>query len=146
MGVHALISVFVWSLFYIVVNGSFEWTIIFFPVVILPLVLFSLGVSWFLASLGVYIRDIWQMTGVLTTVLLFMSPVFYPASMLPEPYQTIIYINPLTFIIEQSRDVLMWGRIPNWSGLFVAYVVGVLVAWLGFIWFQKTRKGFADVL
>lgn len=143
---HALISMMVWSLFYIVVNHTFQWTIIFLPLVIFPLVLFSLGVSWVLASLGVYIRDIWQMTGVLTTVLLFMSPVFYPASMLPEPYQTIIYINPLTFIIEQARNVLMWGGVPNWSGLAIAYVVSMLVAWFGFIWFQKTRQGFADVL
>jgi lipopolysaccharide transport system permease protein len=143
---HALISLVVWSLFYIVVIHTYHWTMIFLPIVIVPLVLFSLGVSWMLASLGVYIRDIWQITGVLTTVLLFMSPVFYPASMLPEPYRTIIYINPLTFIIEQARNVLMWGYLPNWTGLFIAYVASILTAWLGFVWFQKTRKGFADVL
>lgn len=143
---HASISILVWSLFFLVVNHSLQWTIVFLPLVLLPLVLFSIGISWMLASLGVYIRDIGQMTGVLTTILLFMSPIFYPASRLPEPYQTLIYINPLTFFIEQARDVLMWGNMPNWSGLIVAYVVSLLVAWAGFAWFQKTRKGFADVL
>lgn len=143
---HALISVGVWSLFYAIVNHSIHWTIIFLPVVFLPLVLFSLGVSWALASLGVYIRDIVQMTGVLTTVLLFLSPIFYPASMLPEPYRTIIYLNPLTFIIEQARDVLMWGVMPHWTGMCIASVVSVFVAWLGFVLFQKTRQGFSDVL
>lgn len=143
---HALISVIVWVLFYVVVNHSFQWTIIFLPIVFLPLVMFSLGVSWMLASLGVYIRDIGQMTGVLTTILLFMSPIFYPASRLPEPYQTIIYLNPLTFVIEQAREVLMWGNVPNWTGMVVAYIVSFLVAWAGFAWFQKTRQGFADVL
>ena len=143
---HALISVVVWLLFYLIVNQTLQWTAIFLPLVFAPLVLFSMGVSWMLASLGVYIRDIGQMTGVLTTVLLFMSPIFYPASRLPEPYQTIIYLNPLTFVIEQARDVLMWGNVPNWSGLFVAYIVSILVAWAGFAWFQKTHKGFADVL
>lgn len=143
---HALISVVVWLLFYVVVNQTLQWTVVFLPLVLIPLVLFSMGVSWLLASLGVYIRDIGQMMGVLTTVLLFMSPIFYPASMLPEPYQTIIYLNPLTFVIEQARDVLMWGNVPNWSGMAIAYVVSLLVAWLGFFWFQKTRKGFADVL
>ena len=143
---HALISVMVWSLFFIVVNHSFQWTAIFLPLVFLPLVLFSVGVSWMLASLGVYIRDIGQMTGVLTTILLFMSPIFYPASRLPEPYQTIIYLNPLTFVIEQARDVLMWGNLPDWLSMAVAYVVSLLVAWVGFVWFQKTRQGFADVL
>jgi lipopolysaccharide transport system permease protein len=143
---HACISMMVWGLFYLSVNYSLQWTFIFLPLVLIPLVLFSLGVSWALASLGVYIRDIGQMTGVLTTILLFMSPIFYPASRLPEPYQTIIYLNPLTFIIEQAREVLMWGNLPNWSGLIVAYIVSILVAWAGFVWFQKTRKGFADVL
>ena len=112
----------------------------------IPLVILSIGLSWFLASLGVFIRDIGQITGVLAMVLLFMSPVFYPASMLPEPYQTLIYLNPLTFIIEQARDVLMWGELPNWRGLGIYYVVSCISAWAGFIWFQKTRGGFADVL
>ncbi|MFK5948614.1 MAG: ABC transporter permease, partial [Methylococcales bacterium] len=143
---HTLVSVVVWSLFYMLVNFSFQWTVIFVPLVFLPLVLFSLGVSWMLASLGVYIRDIAQMMGVLATILLFMSPVFYPASRLPEPYQTIIYLNPLTFVIEQARDVLMWGNMPNWTGLLIATGLSILVAWLGFFWFQKTRQGFSDVL
>lgn len=143
---HALISVIVWSLFYIIVTHAYQWTAIFLPIIFIPLILFSLGVSWMLASLGVYLRDIGQVTGVLTTILLFMSPIFYPASMLPEPYRTFIYLNPLTFIIEQARDVLMWGNVPNWSGVAVAYGVSLFVAWLGFSWFQKTRRGFADVL
>ena len=86
------------------------------------------------------------MTAVLTTVLLFMSPIFYPASRLPEPYQTIIYLNPLTFVIEQARDVLMWGNLPDMGGTAIAFLVSFMFAWAGFVWFQKTRKGFADVL
>lgn len=143
---HALISLVVWVLFYAVVNQSIQWTIVFMPLVFFPLVFFSLGVSWVLASLGVYIRDIGQMTGVLTTLLLFLSPIFYPASMLPEPYQSIIYFNPLTFVIEQARDVLMWGNMPDLPGLVVAYALSLFVAWAGFSWFQKTRRGFADVI
>jgi len=86
------------------------------------------------------------MMGVLTPALLFLSPIFYPASMLPEPFRTIIYFNPLTFVIEQARDALMWGNVPDWSGLAIAYAVSLFVAWAGFVWFQKTRRGFADVL
>ena len=143
---HAFISLVVWVLFYAVVNHSMQWTVVLLPLVLFPLIFFSLGVSWMLASLGVYIRDIGQMTGILTTILLFMSPIFYPASRLPEPYQTIIYINPLTFVIEQARDVLMWGNMPNFTGMVMAYLISLLVAWIGFAWFQKTRQGFADVL
>lgn len=143
---HALISVLVWLLFYLFVNQGIHWTVVFLPIVLIPLVFFTMGVSWVFASLGVYIRDIGQMTGVLTTVLLFMSPVFYPASRLPEPYQTFIYLNPLTFVIEQARDVLMWGELPDMAGLAIAFIASFIFAWFGFAWFQKTRKGFADVL
>lgn len=143
---HTLISLVVWLLFYFFVNQSLHWTILFLPIVVFPLLLFSTGLSWLLASLGVYLRDVGQITGVISTVFLFLSPIFYPASMLPEPYQTLIYINPLTFIIEQSRAVLMLGEIPDFMGLMIAYVVSIFMAWLGFAWFQKTRKGFADVL
>ncbi len=141
-----LISLLVWSLFYLVVNLELNWTLVFVPVVLFPLMLMAIGMSWFLSSLGVYFRDIGQLTGTITTILLFMSPIFYPASMLPESFQTLIYINPLTFFIEQLRDVLMWGKLPDWHGLIISYVAGVAVAWIGFYGFQKARRGFADVL
>ena len=143
---HTIISLCVWVLFYILVNHSVQWTVIFVPFIFAPLVFFVMGLSWFFASLGVYLRDVEQFTGVISTILLFMSPVFYPVSQLPPSYQTIVYLNPLTFLIEQSRDVLMWGIEPNWAGLFIAYIVSILVAWLGFVWFQKTRQGVADVV
>ena len=143
---HTLTSLAVWLVFYALTNLSVQWTVIFLPVVLLPLVIFSLGVSWLLASLGAYLRDVSQIIGVLTTILLFLSPVFYPASRLPEPYSTLIYINPLTFFIEESRNVLMWGNTPDINALALAYLVSLLVAVAGFWLFQKTRKGFADVL
>lgn len=143
---HALISLIVWIVFYLIVNLTLQWTVIFLPLVLAPLVLFAMGIAWFLSSLGVYVRDTAQVTGVISTIMLFLSPVFYPVTRLAEPYQTLLYINPLTFIIEQSRDVLMWGRLPDLSGLGIYYVVSVIAAWAGFIWFQKTRRGFADVL
>lgn len=143
---HTLISLTVWCLFYISVNHFFHWTALFLPLIFLPLILFSMGLAWFLASLGVYLRDISQITGVFSTMLMFLSPVFYPVSNLPEKYQVFLYANPLTFIIEQARDVLLWGKLPNWQSLGIAMFVSLLVAWLGFAWFQKTRRGFADVL
>ena len=143
---HTLVSLLVWSLFFILVNHTFNWTALFLPLIFLPLILFTIGFAWLFASLGVFLRDLSQITGVLTTILLFVSPVFYPISMLPEKYQMILYANPLTFIIEQSRDVLMWGKLPDWQGLGIAMLISLLVAWAGFAWFQKTRRGFADVL
>lgn len=116
------------------------------PVVLLPLTVFTMGVGWMLASLGVYLRDISHTMGLLATILLFLSPIFYPLSALPEKYHPIILLNPLTFILEQFRAVVIEGTWPNWTGLSIYTVLAVLVAWAGFAWFQKTRKGFADVL
>ncbi len=143
---HLAVSLLVWTLFYLIIYHTLHWTVLFAPLIFLPLILLSMGLSWFLSAIGVYLRDIGQITGVVSTVLLFMSPVFYPASRLPEPYRTLLYLNPLTFIIEQMRAVLMWGNMPNFFGLLIALCIGLLVAWLGFVSFQKTRRGFADVL
>lgn len=143
---HTGISLGVWALFYVVANQGLLWTVVFIPLIFLPLVFFTMGLAWVLAALGVYLRDIGQMTGVFTTVLMFLSPVFYSADRLPENFKMAMYLNPLTFIIEQARDVLMWGKLPNWSGLGIAMVISLSVAWLGFVVFQRTRQGFADVL
>ena len=143
---HTVVSQSVWLLFYVVINASLHWTILWLPLVLLPLVMFTMGLSWFLASLGVYLRDVAQTIGIFTTILMFLSPVFFPVASLPEAYRPFIYANPLTFIIEQARDVLIWGKMPNWSLLGLAIFGSAIVACLGFAWFQKTRRGFADVL
>lgn len=143
---HAGISLIVLLLVTTILNGQFFWTIFLIPVVLLPLAILILGFAWLLSSLGVYIRDISQVIGVLTTILLFLSPVFFPLSALPEEYHPVILANPLTFIIEQARGVLIFGNIPNWFGLGVYLVIAMITAWFGYFWFQKTRKGFSDVL
>lgn len=143
---HALISLVVLIAAQLIVNFIVPWTAVFFPVVILPLLLATMGFAWFLAATGVFVRDIAQITGIITTVLLFMAPVFYPVSALPKEYQAWLLLNPLTFIIEQARQVLIWGALPDWSGLGFYLAVSILIAWGGFWWFQKTRKGFADVI
>ena len=143
---HAGISVVVLLALQLAIVGSLHWTIIFLPLVVLPLILITLGFAWFLAATGVYVRDISQTTGLITSVMLFVSPVFYPISTLPHKMQLIVMLNPLTLIIEESRKVLLFGEMPNWSALGVYSIVSVVVLWIGFWWFQKTRKGFADVL
>lgn len=143
---HAAISVLVLLAVFILINFYLNWTIIFLPLLLFPLVLLTMGITWFLASLGVFLRDVGQTTGIITTVMMFLSPVFFPVSALPEAYRPLLHINPLTFMIEQARDILIWGKPPDWLGLGIYFVSSLLVAWLGLFWFQKTRKGFADVL
>lgn len=143
---HALISLLVLVLAFVVLSMDMSWTAVIFPLVLAPLLLVTLGFAWFLSATGVFVRDIAHITGVFTAVLLFLSPVFYPMSALPETYQNVMLANPLTFIIEQARRVLIGGQLPDWLGLGVYFIGSALVAWAGFWWFQRTRRGFADVL
>jgi lipopolysaccharide transport system permease protein len=143
---HAAVSVGVWAVFFVIIKAYLPWTIVFLPLVALPLVLGTLGFAWFLAATGVYLRDVSQTTSIFTTVLLFVSPIFYPASALPEKYRGLLDLNPLTFLIEQAREVMVWDRLPDFAGL-ATYTLGALaIALVGLAWFQKTRRGFADVL
>lgn len=143
---HSLISVGVLLAAFILFNGYLHWTVIFTPLILLPLVILTTGFAWMLASLGVFLRDVGQTIGIITTVMLFLAPVFYPVTALPEEFRLWIMANPLTFIIEQAREVLIWGHLPNWMGLALYTLAATGTAWAGYAWFQKTRKGFADVL
>ena len=143
---HALISVIVLLVVFVLLNGLPSWTIVFMPLTLLPLLPLTLGIGWFLASLGVYLRDIGYLIGIITTALLFLAPVFYPVRALPEAYQFALYFNPLTYPIEQTRAVMLFGELPNWTGVIVYTAISTVIALVGFWWFQKTRKGFADVV
>lgn len=143
---HTLISFFILLVAFIIFNGFLHWTIIFVPIVFFPLFILTLGFTWLLSSLGVYIRDIGQSIGLIMTALMFLSPIFYPVSALPDFLQQIVLLNPLTFIIEQARAVIIWGRIPDFYGLMIYTLISLIITFLSYIWFQKTRKGFADVL
>lgn len=143
---HAVISVGVWLAAYVIFFGIPHASTFYLPFIISPLAFFVLGLSWVLASLGVFIRDVTQFIGVVVTVLMFLSPIFFPAGALPEPYRGLLYLNPLTPAIEMTRDVLYWGKNPDLGQLAIYWLVSGLIAWLGFAWFQTTRKGFADVL
>lgn len=126
--------------------GHLSWSIALFPFVLLPLVLTTIGFAWFLSAAGVYVRDIGQITSMFTTVLLFLSPVFYPISAMPDKVQVILLLNPLTFIIEQARQVLIFGGAVDWIGLIIYSLVSLAIAWAGYFLFQSVRRGFADVL
>jgi len=143
---HCLISLGVLLAAFALFNGYLHWTAIFTPLVLLPLVILTMGIAWMLASLGTFLRDVGQTIGIITMVLMFLAPVFYPVTAVPEEFRPWLMANPLTFIIEQAREVLIWGNLPDWAGLGLYTLVATVIAWAGYAWFQKTRKGFADVL
>ncbi|WP_439899366.1 ABC transporter permease [Pseudomonas gingeri] len=141
-----LVNLCVWLVFSTLFFQVPPLTSLLLPLVILPLLLLTLGVSWILASLGTYLRDIGHLVGVLVTALLFLSPIFYPVTALPERFQFLMYLNPLAQVIENTREVLIWGRLPDPGTWSLSLLVSGLVAWFGLVFFQKTRGGFADVL
>jgi lipopolysaccharide transport system permease protein len=143
---NAVVSLAVLGLFYGLVLGLPPLTAVLLPLVLLPLVLLAMGISWFLASVGVFIRDIRQVVVVLTSMLIFLSPVFYPLRAVPEGYRRLVELNPLTVVLENSKAVLFWGQFPNWSMYGVYLMVALVTMGLGFWWFKRTRKAFSDVV
>jgi lipopolysaccharide transport system permease protein len=143
---NATVSVSILLVFYLVVHGLPPATVLLLPVVVFPLILLILGLGWFLASVGVFLRDVQPIVGVVTTMMLFLSPIFYPLSAIPETYRGLIQLNPLTPVLNASKSVIFWGQMPQWVDWFLYAMFSWVVGWLGFLWFQKTRKGFADVV
>ncbi|WP_042150698.1 MULTISPECIES: ABC transporter permease [unclassified Pseudoalteromonas] len=143
---HFIISMTVWIIAYILLYGVPHFTILFTPIILLLLMGIIMGFSWFLAAFGVYLRDIGQVVTLLITATMFLSPIFFPLSAMPQVYQPFLMMNPLTIPIEQLRAIAFYGELPNWNLLFNYSLVSTFIAWLGFVCFQKTRKGFADVL
>lgn len=138
------IGLVVLLLFYL--QGSVPATIFFLPIVIGPYIVMVLGISYFFAATGVFVRDLSYVVGLLSTITMFASPVLFPIENVPEPYRTYLYANPLTLIVEQLREVAILGNMPDWQSLFVYFIAAFIVFFLGFSWFHATRRGFADVL
>jgi lipopolysaccharide transport system permease protein len=143
---NAAVAFLVWGLVTTLAGQPPGWTALWLPLVLAPLVLLAVGIAWFLAAAGVYLRDINHVIGLVTMVLLFLSPIFYRLDAVPPEFRTLIELNPLTFIVDQARAVLVWHRAPDLPRLAVALAGGFAAAALGLTWFQRMRRGFADVL
>ncbi|MFO1413388.1 MAG: ABC transporter permease [Burkholderiales bacterium] len=143
---HTGVSFLVLLGFVFVESQQIQWTVVFAPVVLLPLAILTVGTCWIFAAVGVFLRDLGYVVGLLVTLLLFLSPVFYPLDAVPPEYREIIYLNFLTLIIEQLRAVAIFGAMPDWRALAVYSVASIGVSWIGLYWFRRSKRGFADVL
>jgi len=143
---HAGTTLLVFLALRLVMDGQLAWTTVFFPLVMLPLAVLCLGLAWFLSALGVYLRDISQVTPMLSLAMLFLSTAMMPLESVPEAYRWVFALNPLSFIIDQARDVLLWQRLPDFAGLARYLGLSLLLAWAGRYVFARARAGFADVL
>lgn len=139
-------SLCVWLIVAAFAFNALTWKLVYVPLILFPLVPFCLGFSWALSSLAVFLRDITQLATIFSLLLMFLSPVFYSVESLDEPYQSWIYYNPLTPIIVNLRTVLLLGETPSFYPLLFVLVIGSLFASAALWFFNKTKKGFADVL
>jgi lipopolysaccharide transport system permease protein len=144
--VHSLFSIGILIVLAYVLTGTGSYTFFLLPLVYIPLIFLCLGLSWFLASLGVYARDIRNGVEILVQMLMFLSPVFYPAEMVPEQFRTVLRINPLTSILDNFRRVLLWNEYPDWTFWGIWTAVTLLLAVLGYLWFMRTKDGFTDIM
>jgi lipopolysaccharide transport system permease protein len=143
---HAAVSLSVLLAASLLLSRQLPWTVVLVPLVILPLVLLSLGLAWFLASLGVFVRDLGHLVGLIVQVLMFATPIFYPLEGIPAGLRPVIGANPLTPIVENMRRVLFRAEPPHWLALIAWTAATAVVALLGYAWFMKTKKAFADVI
>ncbi|MGY0634004.1 ABC transporter permease [Luteimonas sp. A478] len=143
---HAVMNFAVYALLEFLIRGSLDVKFLLLPIILAPLIMVCLGMVWILSALSVYLRDIGQVTGVVATAMLFLSSAIIPVESLPTSYQRIFLLNPLTFIIDQARNVAFWGRLPDFQGLMIYSFFALLFACVGFGVFQKMRRGFADVV
>jgi lipopolysaccharide transport system permease protein len=127
-------------------NGWLSWSMVILPVIIFLQVLFYIGVTWIWASFSVYFPDLRQFTGILLTVGMYMTPIFYPQELVPEWAMPIMQINPFANLVSLYRKVIMNGVFPEWGQLVSLLVVSLISFMLGYFWFIHTKKGFADIL
>ena len=127
-------------------HGGLPISVVFIPILLFPLCLIALGVGWLLSASAVYFRDIGQIVGFVNSALLFFSPIFYPASSVPEPFRSVLAFNPLTFVIESLRGDLIYGILPEMNSYLTYLAISMVVACLGYAWFQKVRSGFSDMI
>ena len=143
---HALISTFVLMLFQIIANGKIALTIWLLPITWMPLLLLALASTWILAAMGVYIRDIGQAIGAFVSMLMFISPIFFPLTALPARWQSILAFNPVAPMIEQTRAVAVSGQYPRLMYIIVGISLGLFLCELSYKTFMKAKGGFADVM
>jgi lipopolysaccharide transport system permease protein len=142
----ALVSFLIILLVYPFIFGAPPVTMIALPIVLLPFCLVVLGVTWGLAALGVFLRDVRQVVPVVITAMLFLSPIFFPLAAIPEQFHPLIMLNPITIVLQNARAVFFWGDWPDWWQIAGYYLGAIIVCCVGWMGFARVRRAFADVV
>jgi len=126
--------------------GGLSLKILLLPAILIPLSFLTIGISWFCASLGVFIRDLNHFITIVLRMLLFLTPIFYDTDRIPHPWNYLLLCNPLAHFVDQTRRILIYNQWPDWYVLAGISLFSLAVFQLGYLWFMRTKKGFADVL
>jgi lipopolysaccharide transport system permease protein len=143
---HLLVSLALLLAAQLVLVGWIPWTALLLPLVTLPAVFVCLGAMWFLSSVGVFVRDLEQAIGLGVQLLFFLTPIVYPVEIVPERLRPLLLLNPMASVVENTRRVLLWGQLPDFAALAAWVGVTAIFMVLGYAWFVRTRRAFADVL
>ena len=143
---HMLISLGILILGVLIFMRIFPWTLVFVPILLFFLLSLTLGLTWLISSLGVFIRDMNYAVGFLTAALLFLSPIFFPINAVPKDFQVIMLGNPLSAYMEASRRIFLWGQPPDWLWLGEVGLFSFAVLIFGYGFFMKSKRAFADVI
>ncbi len=141
-----VIGLGIFLLYLWIVRGAIPATGLWLPVLLIPQLLFTVGVAWFLAALGVYVRDLAQIIGLLLTLWFYVTPICYPESALPAAMLPVLSNNPIFLLVRAWRTIFLEGRPPDVTAVVILWIVGIVCAAAGYAWFHRLRKGFADVL
>ena len=144
--VNGVVSLAIWMVFSVAIRGYIPVALLWLPLIVIPLALFALGLCWFLSAAGVFHPDIEHLVPMLMLMLMLLSPLFFPVSAIPEHVRFLFDFNPLAYVLEQARQIMIAGQAPDFGVVAIGFVVGLLFAWLGLVSFVKNRNGFADAV
>jgi lipopolysaccharide transport system permease protein len=129
-----------------VLRREIHVTFVFLPFILIPQIIATFGASWLVASLGVFVRDIVQGVALFLMAWMYLTPIIYPESLVPESYRRVINLNPFTPLVRNYRRIILDGVGPDWQGLAYFLAFALVLFLFGYWWFARTRKNFADVV
>uniref|UniRef100_I2Q1X0 Transport permease protein n=1 Tax=Desulfovibrio sp. U5L TaxID=596152 RepID=I2Q1X0_9BACT len=142
----SLVSLALVALGVLLTTGSLSWTVVFAPLAYVPLCMLTLGVCWFLAPIGVFLKDLGNIVGVAVQLYFFATPILYPLSAVPEPYRRLLALNPLHPVVDHLRRTIIWGQTPDWAALAWVTAASAVVMLAGYTFFASVKRLFADAV
>jgi lipopolysaccharide transport system permease protein len=143
---YTVISVTVMLIFQLAATKTLPWTVVLIPLIFIPFIAFLIGMSWFLCAIGAFTRDAGYLMINIAPLFMFATPVFYPHSSLPAPFDFWIYANALTGYVEVMRDIVLFGKLPNWHVYLWTIVTSVFTFYFGYWFFDRYRNVIVDVI